>query len=202
MPEDIRTNENVLNEERSRPNADDRDLHRTGNMDQPDKNPDPITGTPGAHPIGTGVGAVAGGAAAGAATGAVIGTFAGPIGTAVGTAIGTAVGAIAGGYAGKEVAESINPTEEDAYWRAKYRERPYVAPDSDYELYQGAYQYGWESRQQYQGRSWDDVKADLELGWAKTKHGTRMTWDHAKQAVRDAWEHISDKYSHHGDDKK
>ena len=38
---------------------------------------DPITGAPGAHPVGTGVGALLGGAAAGAATG----TIAGPIST-------------------------------------------------------------------------------------------------------------------------
>ena len=65
-------------------------------------NRDPITGTPGAHPVGTGVGALAGGAAAGAA----VGTVAGP----VGTAIGAAVGAVAGGLAGKGVAEEIDPT--------------------------------------------------------------------------------------------
>ncbi len=43
-------------------------------------NPDPITNEPGAHPIGTGVGAVAGGAA-GAAAGAAIG---GPVGAGIG----------------------------------------------------------------------------------------------------------------------
>jgi hypothetical protein len=41
----------------------------------PDANRDPITGAPGSHPIGTGVGALAGGVAAGAA----IGTMAGPV---------------------------------------------------------------------------------------------------------------------------
>jgi uncharacterized protein (TIGR02271 family) len=65
-------------------------------------NRDPITGTPGAHPVGTGVGAIAGGVAAGAA----VGTVAGPIGTAV----GAAVGAVAGGLAGKGVAEEVDPT--------------------------------------------------------------------------------------------
>lgn len=75
-----------------------------------DANRDSITGKPGSHPVGTGVGAVAGGAtgaAAGAATGAAIGTAgAGP----VGTGIGAAVGAVAGGLAGHGVAEGLNPT--------------------------------------------------------------------------------------------
>ena len=42
-------------------------------------NRDPITDAPGAHPVGTGVGALLGGAAAGAGTG----TVAGPVGTVI-----------------------------------------------------------------------------------------------------------------------
>lgn len=50
---------------------------------------------------------------------------------AVGTDIGAAVGAVAGGPAGgglggKGVAEVIDPTREDAYWRENYSDRPYV----------------------------------------------------------------------------
>src|SRR5438045_3041599 len=76
-----------------------------------DANRDPITGAPGAHPVGTGVGAT-GGALAGAAAGAV----AGPIGAAV----GLVAGAVVGGLAGKGVAEKIDPTVEDAYWKDNY----------------------------------------------------------------------------------
>jgi hypothetical protein len=73
--------------------------------ERPETNPDPITGAPGAHPVGVGLGAAAGGIAAGAAAG----TFAaGPIGTVVGAAIG----AVVGGLAGKGAAESMNPTQD------------------------------------------------------------------------------------------
>lgn len=195
MAEEIRNKENISSEDYTRRDADDRELTREGR--RPDANRDPITGAPGSHPVGTGVGAVAGGAAAGAATGAVVGTVAGPIGTAVGTVIGTAVGAIAGGYAGKGIAESINPTDEDTYWRAHYRDRSYVPPGSEYEQFQGAYQYGWESRGRFQDKTWDDVQADLEAGWAKTKYGARMSWDQAKHAVRDAWERLTGKGDRH-----
>src|SRR6188508_2822222 len=83
-----------------------------------DTNPDPITGAPGAHPVGVGVGAAGGGA-----TGAAIGTaVAGPVGTAVGAVIG----AVAGGLAGKGVAESIDPTAEEAYWRENHRSQPFA----------------------------------------------------------------------------
>jgi hypothetical protein len=64
---------------------------------EPSAHLDPITGEPGAHPVGVGVGAVSAGIA-----GAAIGAIAGPIGMVVGAAIG----AVAGGLAGKEVAAS------------------------------------------------------------------------------------------------
>src|SRR5262245_54217835 len=103
-----------------------------------DSNRDPLSGEPGAHPVGVGVGAAAGGAAAGALGGAA----AGPIGAAV----GAVAGAVAGGYAGKEVAESIDPTLESAYWRENYASRPYTDRNMAYEDYEPAYRYGWESR--------------------------------------------------------
>src|SRR6186997_2819816 len=126
-----------------------------------DANRDPITGEPGSHPVGTGVGA-AGGALAGAAVGTAVG---GPIGGVVGGAIG----AIGGGLAGHGVAERIDPTVEDTYWRDSYRTRPYVGADETYETYQPAYRYGWESRDRYQGKNWNDVESDLGRGWDKAR---------------------------------
>src|SRR5438270_508214 len=111
-----------------------------------DANRDPISGEPGAHPVGAGVGAAAGGAAAGAAGGAM----AGPVGAVV----GAVVGGVAGGLAGKGVAESIDPTVEDTYWRENYTSRPYYESGSSYDEYSPAYRYGWESRSRHAGRSW------------------------------------------------
>src|SRR6185295_3784278 len=91
-------------------------IHMRETPKQGEPNRDPISGAPGAHPVGTGLGAAAGGMAAGAAAG----TVAGP----VGTVIGAAIGAVAGGLAGKGVAEMIDPTVEEAYWRETYVSRP------------------------------------------------------------------------------
>jgi phage tail tape-measure protein len=90
-----------------------------------DTNRDPITDEPGAHPVGVGIGAAAGGAAAGAALGAA----AGPVGTVA----GAVVGGVAGGLAGKGIAEEINPTAEDAYWKEHYRDRPYITKGTKYD---------------------------------------------------------------------
>src|SRR5688500_20285556 len=79
-----------------------------------DSRPAPITGEPGAHPVG-----VAGGATGGALAGAAIGAVGGP----VGSAIGGAIGAVAGGLAGEGAAGAVNPTEEDSYWREQDKSR-------------------------------------------------------------------------------
>src|SRR6185295_7369116 len=94
-----------------------------------DANRDPLTGAPGAHPVGVGAGAAAGGA-----TGAAVGAMAGPAGAVV----GAAVGAVVGGLAGKAAAESIDPTREDAYWRENYQARPYFDAATPYDAYQPA----------------------------------------------------------------
>jgi hypothetical protein len=146
-----------------------------------DDNPDPVTGEPGSHPIGTGVGTAAGGLAMGAAAGAA----AGPLGAAA----GAVVGGVLGGLAGKEVAEQIDPTSEDAYWRENYRSRSYVDQDTEYETIRPAYQYGWESQCRYKGRRFDEVEPELEKGWMSRPHGN-LNWDKARHATRDAWDRV------------
>src|SRR5262245_49562667 len=99
-----------------------------------DRNEDPISGEPGAHPVGVGIGTAAGGAAAGAAAGAV--------GGPIGAVIGAVAGGVAGGLVGKEVAEAIDPTVEEAYWREEYRNRDYVEHRAPFATYAPAYRYG------------------------------------------------------------
>jgi hypothetical protein len=151
-----------------------------------DANPDPITGAPGAHPVGVGVGAAGAGAA-----GAAIGAVGGPVGAAV----GAVVGAVAGGLAGKGVAESVNPTEEDAYWRENYKGRDYADDrniDYDRDL-APAYRAGYTAAPQYHGRAFDEVESDLGRNWDKTKGQSRLSWERAKAATRDAYHRASDK---------
>jgi len=146
-------------------------------------NRDPLAGALGAHPVGTGVGAVAGGMAAGAA----VGTVAGPVGTAV----GAAVGAVVGGLAGKGIAESIDPTREDAYWRDNYSKRPY-ASGASYDDFGPAYAYGVSTYSTHADRGFDAAEGDLSRGWDKARGKSSLTWDRAKHATRDAWSRLSD----------
>jgi hypothetical protein len=146
---------------------------------QGEPNRDPVSGAPGAHPVGTGVGAVAG-AAAGAAAGTAVG---GPVGTLVGGAIG----AVAGGLAGKGVAEMIDPTVEDQYWRDNHRNEPYYVEGRQWDDYGPAYRAGYEGRVKYDGRNYDEVEEDLAADYARFR-GNDMNWMEVRPATRAAWD--------------
>lgn len=153
-----------------------------------DQNRDPLTGAPGSHPVGVGVGGVAGGAAAGA----LAGTFFGPIGTLV----GAAVGVVAGAAAGKGVAERIDPTGENAYWREEYPNRPYAndARDFDRDI-APAYGLGLQARENYAGRTWDDAESDLQRDWKQGRGDSSLEWQEARDVVRDSWDRADRTYS-------
>jgi hypothetical protein len=153
-------------------------------FDPTDSNPDPITHEPGAHPVGTGLGA----AYTGAIGTAIGGAFGGPVGAVVGAAIG----AVSGGLLGKTAAESVNPTVEDEYWRNNYASRPYIESDRRYEEYQPAYQIGYEGYHRYAGtgRRYDEVEPELQRDYETRHGGTGLAWERAKHATRDAWDRV------------
>jgi hypothetical protein len=148
----------------------------------PDSNPDPITGAPGSHPVGTGIGAAAGGAAAGAA----IGSVAGPAGTLA----GIAAGAVVGGLAGKGIAEKIDPTAEEAYWRENYRNREYVRSGAEYETYGPAYRTGYEGYGRYAGKRYEEVEPELRREYEAQCGQGAPSWEEASPATRDAWDRV------------
>jgi len=152
-----------------------------------DANRDPLSGASGAHPIGTGLGAAVGGMAAGAA----VGSAAGPIGTAAGAAIG----AVVGGLAGKGVAEVIDPTVEESFWREYFASRPYVQAGS-FDDFSPAYRYGVESYMKNTEQTFEEMEPELGHEWEHVKGSSRLSWQEAKPAAREAWYRVSGKMEH------
>ena len=143
-------------------------------------NRDPLTGTPGAHPVGTGLGA-AGGAGAGAAMGAV--------GGPVGAVVGGVVGAVAGGLAGKATAETVNPTAEDAYWREAHTSETYYEPGRSYDQdYRPAYALGWSPVGADSAGSFDAVEPRLRERWENERGVSTLDWEQARAPARASWE--------------
>ncbi|MGE3919239.1 MAG: hypothetical protein AB7F78_26440 [Hyphomicrobiaceae bacterium] len=142
---------------------------------------DPVTGAPGAHPLGVGLGAAVGGAAAGAA----LGTMAGPVGSVA----GAVVGGVLGGLSGKAFAEKLDPTlqSEDAYWRDHYLYESYVDPSLDYEQYRFAYRLGYETRVRYPHLREEEALSALHAVYEREADAGNLPWARARYAARAAW---------------
>src|SRR5947208_2982107 len=112
-----------------------------------DANPDPITGAPGAHPVGTGVGAASGAVA------------------------GAALAWIDAKHAVKDSWNRVTDrTEHDSYWRENHATRPYYKAGHTYDDdYAPAYRYGYDSARTHAGRTFDQSENDLQHGWEQTK---------------------------------
>ena len=122
------------------------------------------------HSIGAGTGAVGG-----ALTGAAVGAAAGPVGSLVGA------------KAGDSIAEAVNPTTYNDHFKNTYNTSSYYVADRDWNDYEPAYKYGYDTYGQYKGRRFEDVETDLERGWETTKANSRLAWGDARGAVRDGW---------------
>ncbi len=146
-----------------------------------DLNRDPITGTPGAHPLGTGAGAVFGGL-----SGAALGTAAGPIGTV----IGAVAGAVMGGLVGKSTAEAVNPTAEELFWRESYIREPYYVQGRAYEYYAPGFRAGWSGRVRHDGRTFEEAEPELKVEYNLTTSELRPDWHEVRSAARAAWDRV------------
>ena len=133
------------------------------------------------HSIGAGTGA-----AAGAVTGATVGAVGGPVGMAAGAVVGGIVGAAAG----DSIAEAVNPTEYREHFQREYKNSPHYSAERDWNDYEPAYQYGYQTYGEYRGKRFEDAEPELQRNWDRTRANSRLEWNDAKHAVRDGWHHI------------
>lgn len=160
--------------------------------EEQDLNRDPITGEPGAHAVGTGLGATGG-----ALTGAAVGAIAGPIGAAV----GAVAGAVAGGLAGKAAAEAVNPTAEEAHWREHFTNEPYYERGLGFEEYGPAYRLGVTGRTRYEENDWEAIEPRLASEWETSRGSSTLDWNRARPASRAAWDRVNLHHYRHLDDE-
>ena len=125
----------------------------------------------------------AGGTVAGGTAGAVIGGLLGGgltagIAGVAGAAIGAAVGAM---FDDREYAE-VQPEFRHEWERGPYKE------SAAWDQASSAYQHGWDNghRPEYRGRSWDEVRPELETSWAGAG-----SWSDWEPLARRAWERRS-----------
>ncbi len=96
-----------------------------------------------------------------------------------------------GAYSGRGVAEAVNPTAEDAYWRENHTSQEWANEGSTYDEYAPAYRTGYEGVMKYAGRDCEQVETDLALDYQKHDPNTALPWDRARPAVKAAWQRVS-----------
>ena len=106
--------------------------------------------------------------------------------------VGAAVGAVAGGAIGNGTAKSVDPKNEEVYWRDAYRDRPYYDSALVYDDYRPAYEVGYRTRASLPEASFEQAERRLSQDWAMAKGESRLTWEQAKLAARDAWDRATD----------
>jgi hypothetical protein len=85
----------------------------------------------------------------------------------------------------------VDWSEDDAYWRQNYRDRPYFQAGRDYDFYQPGYRFGYDAASRYQDRQWNDVESNLSRDWDRYEQRGISTWQQVKDAVRDAWDRVT-----------
>jgi uncharacterized protein (TIGR02284 family) len=103
--------------------------------------------------------------------------------------VGGVAGAVIGGLAGKAVAESIDPTAEEAHWRDNYVREPYYEKGRTFDDYAPAYRLGLTGRARYQD-DWESAEPKLASEWDEARGNSSLSWQQAQPASRAAWDRI------------
>ena len=89
-----------------------------------------------------------------------------------------------GGLAGRRL---IGPDDYRRHFEGRYREADYFRAGSEWEDYEPAYRYGYDTFDEYVGQDFDDVEPELAAGWNGSRRASRLGWAEAREAVRDGW---------------
>jgi hypothetical protein len=82
----------------------------------------------------------------------------------------------------------IDATVEETYWRDNYLREPYYERGYTFDDYYPAYRTGWEGRQRYQGRTFEQCERDLQRDYQRNRGTSQLDWAKNRHAVRAGWE--------------
>lgn len=81
----------------------------------------------------------------------------------------------------------IGPDDYRRHFEGRFRDAHYFRAGSEWEDYEPAYRYGYDTYEEYGSQEFDAVEPELAQGWNATRRGSRLGWSDAREAVRDAW---------------
>jgi len=85
-------------------------------------------------------------------------------------------------------AERVNPAVEESYWRENYLREPYYERGYNFDDYLPGYRTGWEGRQRYAGRTYEQCERDLQRDYQRNRGKSQLEWAKCRHAVRAGWD--------------
>ena len=79
---------------------------------------------------------------------------------------------------------------EDKYWRENHGKASYASNDDNYDDFAPAYRTGYEGRDRFADRRFEEVESDLKTNYESIKGKSRLGWEKAKSAARAAWDRV------------
>src|SRR5260370_3212441 len=91
----------------------------------------------------------------------------------------------------EDMAEAMNPTTEEKYWREHHGKQPFVKSGYTYVHYAPSYRTSYEGFHKYPGKAYEEIEDELALDYERHKPGAPLPWDHARHAVHAACAKVS-----------
>lgn len=89
--------------------------------------------------------------------------------------------------AGKRMLDS---SDYNRHFADDFKNSRFFRSGSEWQDYEPAYQYGYESFDRHRGRRFEEVESELAQAWNTTRRGSKLAWEEAKEAVRDGWHYL------------
>lgn len=84
----------------------------------------------------------------------------------------------------------IDEVREQEYWKNQYDKEGYYEAGETYDQYDPAFRTGYQGRQRYPDKTYDEAEGELKKDYERTSGETRLGWDKAKHAIKAAWHRI------------
>ncbi len=87
----------------------------------------------------------------------------------------------------KQSSDVLSWEDQNRYWQQNYTSRPYYRQGAEYDAYEPAYRYGYESSRRYKKPYGELSESELQQGWEEYDDRSNMKWNEVRDAVRDSY---------------
>jgi hypothetical protein len=84
----------------------------------------------------------------------------------------------------------LDSADYNRHFADSFKDSSFFRPGSEWQDYEPAYQYGYQSFDRHRGRRFEEVEPELAQAWNTTRRGSKLGWAEAREAVREGWHYL------------